>query len=192
VISFAEFEVAILGLLRLARFDAGFAGFFDLSSEGARRSFRLALPLVPLSLFLSHLGSEWPADTDVTRVVCAELIGNALAWVSFPLLLLVAQRLIDRGNRVYAAITIYNWLSVLLLAFYVPIILADYYGIVAGTMTGYLLWGALLFVTASEFFAFKLLLAIRTEMTIALVVVDFVLSRMIDLLVIGMAHGPLF
>jgi hypothetical protein len=191
MISFAEFEIALLGLLRLARFDAGFAGFFDLSPRGARRSFRLALPLLPIVLFLMHLNAKWADDADMGRVVAGELIGYSLGWTCFSLLLLAAARVIDREARVYGAITIYNWLTVLLIGLQLPISIAAYYGL-DPDWAGGLSDIALLFVTACEFFAFRRLLDIGIELTIALVAVDFTLSRMLELLTYGLTHGTLF
>jgi hypothetical protein len=191
MISFAEFEIALLGLLRLARFDAGFAGFFDLSREGARRSFRLALPLLPLVLFMMHLNANWPDGTDMVRVVVGELIVYGLSWTCFSLLLLSVAKLIDRQSRIFGAISIYNWITVLAIALQLPVSIAAYYGL-DPSWAGALGDIGLLFVIACEFFAFRRLLDIRIELTIALVVVDFVLSRMLDLLVYGLTHNALF
>jgi hypothetical protein len=191
MISFAEFEIALLGLLRLARFDAGFAGFFDLSREGARRSFRLALPLLPIVLFLMHLNANWADGTDMVRVVSGELIGYALSWTCFSLLLVSIARLIDRQSRIFAAIAIYNWITVLAIALQLPVSIAAYYGLEpewAGALSDI----ALLFVTACEFFAFRRLLDIRIELTVALVAVDFILSRLLELLTYGLTSGTLF
>jgi hypothetical protein len=191
VISFAELEIALLGLLRLARFDAGFAGFFDLTRNGARRSFRLALPLLPLWLLLLNLNTDWK-DTDMTRVISAELIGYVLSWVSFPLiLLLLAAPLIDRGPKIYGAVSIYNWLSVLSIGLQVPIEIAGYYGM-GDSWNFTLSIAALFFILACEFFAFRRILEISIEMTVALVVVDFILGRIIINLLVGMALAPLF
>jgi hypothetical protein len=191
MISFAEFEIALLGLLRLARFDAGFAGFFDLSREGARRSFRLAFPLLPVSLLLLNLNTEWK-DADLVRVGAAELIGYVLSWVSFPLVLLMSARLIDRGSRIYGAIAIYNWLVVLQMGLQIPIEIATYYGVMNTTWDLTLSFGILFFVMACEFFAFRRIMEISIEMALALVVVDFILGRIIVNLLVGMALGPLF
>ena len=189
MISLAEIEIALLGLLRLARFDAGFAGFFDLSREGARRSFRIALPLLPLVLFQWNLNSDLPKDADMLRVVLGELIGYALSWTCFPLILLSIARLIDRESRIFGAIAIYNWLSVLGIGLQLPISIAAYYGL-SDTWADSISYLILFFVTACEFFAFRRLLDIRIDMTIALVVVDFVLTQMVVLLMYGMVHGP--
>ena len=191
MISFAELEIALLGLLRLARFDAGFAGFFDLTRDGARRSFRLALPLLPLSLLLLNLNQTWPDETDMGRVGAAELIGYALSWTVFPLLLIAGAPLIERGQRVYGAIAIYNWLSVLYIALQLPLEIAAYYGM-GDALYGTLSLGVLIFVTACEFFAFKRILSVGIEIAVALVVVDFVSTQIISSLMVGMIHGPLF
>jgi hypothetical protein len=190
MISFVEFEIALRGLLRLARFDAGFAGFFDLSRAGARRSFLLALPLLPFFMALLHLNADWPEDTDMVRVVMAELIGYATMWGAFPLLLVSVARLIDRSPRIWGAIAVYNWLSVLAIALQLPIAIAVYSGISQnwGDRLGLL---AQVFVIACEFFAFKRLLEIGIEMTIALVAVDFILGQIVVGVMSAMAHGPL-
>jgi hypothetical protein len=191
MISLAEFEIALHGLLRLARFDAGFAGFFDLSPRGARRSFRLAIWLLPIVMFLLHLNAKWPEDTDMSRVILGEIIGYSLSWMCFPLLLLAAGKVIDRESRICGAIAVYNWLAVLMVGLITPISIAAYYGLDMDWAGG-LSDVALLFVTAVEFFAFRRLLDIGIELTIALVAVEFTLSRMLELLTYGLAHGTLF
>jgi hypothetical protein len=190
MISFAEFEIALHGLLRLVRFDAGFAGFFDLSPQGARRSFRLALPLLPIWLFVLNLNTDW-RDADLTRVAIAELIAYALSWICFPFLLLMSARLLDRGSRIYGAIAIYNWISVLAMGLQAPIEIATYYGMsVTWDLT--LSYATLLFVLACEFFAFRRILEVAIEAALALVVTDFILGRIIMNLLAGLAFGPLF
>ncbi|WP_395014913.1 hypothetical protein [Dongia sp.] len=191
MISFAEFEIALHGLLRLARFDAGFAGFFDLSARGARRSFRLALPLLPIVLFLIHLRAKWPEDTDMVRVVLGELITYGLGWVSFPLLLFYAGRAIDREARIYGAIAVYNWLSILSIGLQIPIVVAGYYGLDDSVVYD-LFWLVILFVTACEFFAFWRLLGTGIGVIVALVLAEFSLSRILDLVLYGLVHGPMF
>jgi hypothetical protein len=192
MISFAEFEIALRGLLRLARFDAGFAGFFDLSQQGARRSFRLAFALLPVYLLLIHLNSPWPPGIDMARVVGAELIGYALMWTAFPLLLLLGAQAMKLGPRVYGAVAVYNWISVLSLGIQVPISIAVYFGLDPqfGDLLGH---GVDIFVIACEFFVFKRLLEIAFEGALALAVVDFIIGRaIVYLIIVPLAQGPLF
>jgi hypothetical protein len=190
MISLAEFQLALLGLLRLVRFDAGFAGFFDLSRDGARRSFRLALPLLPIIFFLMHLDAGWPDGTDMTRVVIAELTGYVLGWVCFPLLLVHAGRAIERETSTYGAIAIYNWLCVLSIGLQFPIVIAAHYGLDRG-LANDLIWLVILFITACEFFAFWRLLGTGIGVIVALVAADFSLSRILELGTYALALGYL-
>jgi hypothetical protein len=189
MISFAEFEIALRGLLRLARFDAAFAGFFDLSRDGAKRSFRLAIPLLPVYLLLLNLNTPWPEGSDTVRIGSAELIGYAISWTVMPLLLLWCASAFRLGPRVFGAIAVYNWLSVLSTAIQVPIWIAIYVGLdpEVGTLLGH---GAAIFVTACEFFVFKRLLDIAFEAALALAIADFFLGWLIvQELIVPLALG---
>jgi hypothetical protein len=178
MISFAEFEIAFRGLLRLARFDGAFAGFFDLSQDGARRSFRLALPLLPVNLFLFNLNVPWPQDSDVVRIGSAELIGYALGWTLMPLVLLYCGRGFKLGPKVFGAVAVYNWLSVLSMLIQLPISLAIRAGL-DPTVGGIVSEGGVIFITACEFFAFKRLLGVAFEAALALAITDFILGLLL-------------
>ena len=189
MISFAEIEIALLGLLRLARFDAAFAGFFDLSQQGARRSFRLALWLLPVWLFIINLNMDWK-EAELTRVVAAQLIGYTLSWVCFPLLLLSIARVLDRGAQIYGAIAIYNWLSVLSTAINLPIEIAGHYGM-SDSWSLTLGYGSVFFVLACEFFAFQRILQVSIGMALVLVGVDFIVGRIIIDILVGLAFNEM-
>jgi hypothetical protein len=186
-----EFSFALQGLTRLARFDAGFSSFFDLSEQGARRSFRLALPLLPFFLLLELLNAGLPADTDMVRIYATETIGYAVSWVAFPLTLLLGAPLIARGPRIHATIVVYNWLWVLSIALYLPVTIAQYLGLDI-ELAAILRLAVLIFSIACEWFAFRRLLDIGVQMTAALVVVDFAEGQIISNLMMLLERGPLF
>jgi hypothetical protein len=189
MISYLEFNFAVRGLARLARFDAGFSGFFDLSQQGARRSFWLALPILPIYLVLELLNAKLAPDTDMFRLYAAEIIGYALFWIAFPLTLLLGARLIDRGPRLFGAIVIYNWLNVLGMGLSTPLAIAQYLG-VDPEIAGWLQTAVFAFTLACEWFAFRRLLDAGFQVTCALVVVDFAEGQIIANLIALMAHGP--
>jgi hypothetical protein len=191
MISFLEFNFAVRGLARLARFDAGFSGFFDLSQQGARRSFWLALPILPFYLMLRVLNAELPAGTDMFRIYSVETIGYASFWIVFPLTLVLGARLIDRGPRIFGAIVIYNWLSVMAVAFYLPVTIAQYFGF-NPDIAGWLQLGVTVFTLACEWYAFRRLLDVGIQIATALVVIDFAEGQIIANLMALLAHGPLF
>jgi hypothetical protein len=105
----AEIGAAITGLSRLLRFDAGFVNWFDRTPEGARRSFRLMLPLLPL--FLTNLFTKY----DGSPAMSALEIGTSIAvfyvmsWICFPLLLILIGRALQRENQAIATLSAYNW-----------------------------------------------------------------------------------
>jgi hypothetical protein len=186
MISLAEFDIALKGLLRLARFDASFTEYFDMSRAGARRSFRLALPLLPFILITTNLNTPWPADSDTGRIGAAEVICYALGWAIFPLILLSVGRWFERGPRVYGAIAVYNWLTVLQIGLQLPIELATFAGM-GSDLDFVLSWAVLIFVLACEAFAFRRILAVGFELVAALVLIDFVLGRIITYLMFALA-----
>ncbi|HVY99662.1 MAG TPA: hypothetical protein VHA35_09180 [Dongiaceae bacterium] len=189
MISFAEFEIAVRGLLHLVRFDAAFAGFFDLSREGARRSFRLAFPLLPISLLAFNLNIKWPDGSDMVRIGAAELIGYTLGWTLLPLLLLWCGQAFRLGPRVFGAVAVYNWLSVLSVAIQLPISVAVRLGF-DQTIGGLLSEGGVIFITACEFFAFKRLLGVAFEAALALAITDFFIGwLLIRELIVPLALG---
>jgi hypothetical protein len=192
MISLAEFEIAFRGLLRLARFDGAFAGFFDLTQDGARRSFRLAFPLLPINLLLLNLNVKWPDDSDVLRIGTAEVIGYAFGWILMPLVLLYCGPAFKLGSKVFGALAVYNWLSVLSVLIQLPITLAvraglDPTGGAAGDIAS---WGGVIFITACEFFAYKRLLGVVFEAALALALVDFVLGLLlVQAVIVPLALG---
>jgi hypothetical protein len=191
MISIAEFEIALRGLLRLARFDAGFSGFFDLSKDGARRSFLLALPLLPVNLLLFNLNITWPDGSDPMRIGAAELIGYALGWVLLPLLLLWCGHAFKMGPKVFGAVAVYNWLSVLSIAIQLPISIAIRFGF-DPTIGAVLSEGGVIFITACEFFAFKRLLGVAFEAALALAIADFIIGWvLVQELIVPLAIGQI-
>ena len=80
-----EIRAAMTGLLLLLRFDARFVDWFDRTPTGARRSFRLMLPLLPLTLTRLFMAVE--AAPNVSPVIAAASVATyyVLGWVVFPL-----------------------------------------------------------------------------------------------------------
>jgi hypothetical protein len=107
--SWAEARAALTGLKLLLRFDAGFVNWFDRSPEGARRSFRLMLPMLPIFLF--RLFTEVDLASAATPLLAVVTIGTCyvLGWVMFPLILILVGRAIERETQAIGALSSYNW-----------------------------------------------------------------------------------
>jgi hypothetical protein len=121
MISWLELRLGCRGLAHLARFDAQFLRFFDRSSAGALRSFQLALLVLPFYLvqFWLEIDASVP---DATRYFAGRMVGYAYNWITFPLILLFAGRLIERDADMPGCITMYNWLSLLWVALQLPVL----------------------------------------------------------------------
>jgi len=114
MLSSVEIRAALKGLILLLRFDAGFVNWFDRSPLGARRSFRLMWPLLPLTI--TRLFMVVDTAPDVSPIVVATSIATyyVLGWIAFPLLLILIGRAIEREPQAIGALSAYNWFGFLL------------------------------------------------------------------------------
>lgn len=174
MISWLEFKLGCRGLLHLARFDSQFLRFFDRSPAGALRSFQLALLVLPFYLFQFWLEIDATVP-DAPRYFAGRLVGYAFNWISFPLILLFAGRLVQRDADVPGCITMYNWLSLLWVAFQLPLLVlfAIDRDSSAAIALSYLF---LLYSVVLEGFLFVRALRIPVWQVAILVVVDVVLN----------------
>lgn len=170
-----EAQAAILGLKRLLRFDPGFSQWFDRSPAGARRSFLLAIPVLPCFLILCFFGLTLRPEAGFVEVAGAMAASYVLGWVMFPLLLIVIGQAIDRESQAIGSIAFYNWFG----AFYAFFITAIYILAVIGLFGGaagivfYLVRIASL---AFEIFALRVLMGVGFGGGILLTLLDFVLG----------------
>ena len=170
----AEFRLGCRGLAYLARFDGQFPRFFDRSPAGALRSFQLALLVLPFYLVQFWLEIDVTVP-DGAQYLAGRMVGYAFNWISFPLILLFAGRLIERDDDMAGCITIYNWLSLLWVVFQLPLLLLfaiDRDSSIA-TVLSYMF---LLYSIVLEGFVFVRALRIAAWQAAILVVVDVVLS----------------
>jgi hypothetical protein len=173
--SWIEFRLGCQGLYRLAFLNRGFLGYFDRSMAGALRSFGLALPLLPLFLWLVWLNVDQPLPS-VGLYLTAKAVAYAYSWILFPFVILAAARLLERDQEAAGCITIYNWTSVLWLFLQLPISLMAALEI-APDMTELLSLGLFVASLVIEGFLFIACLRVAIWQAAALVAVDVVLSK---------------
>ncbi|HNB26235.1 MAG TPA: hypothetical protein PLR41_04700 [Alphaproteobacteria bacterium] len=172
--SWIEFRLACRGLLLLARFDADFLRCFGRSASGALRSFWLALPILPIGLLHDWIAAPHPLPSP-GLFFAAEVVGYAMGWILFPLLLLGLGRAIERDAEVPGAIAIYNWASLLSVVLYAPatLVLALDRESAIGHALGFL---AVAFALVIEGFLLKQSLRLQLWQAATLVALDVVLS----------------
>jgi hypothetical protein len=191
MISLAETGIALRGIGRILRFDREFIRYFDRSRAGALRSFWMAaifLPVFLLRFYVLHDPNDLPIDG---RMLGAVLIGYAINWMAFPLVLLGLGPMIKRQTQVIGTIAVYNWLSLLLILLNLPIILLALLGID---------WSVLQLLDLATFFIALIcegyILAVALQIpgfsAAALVMLDFVLGQIVFGLADRIGAAPLF
>lgn len=111
MLSTKEIRAALTGFLLLLRFDSRFADWFDRSPAGARRSFRLMLPLLPLTLTRLFIAVDVAPDANPVIVATSIATYYVLGWIVFPLLLILIGRMIAKESEAKSALSAYNWLG---------------------------------------------------------------------------------
>jgi hypothetical protein len=192
VISLAEIQLGLRGLWRLVRFKPDFALYFDRSPAGARRSFWLAVPILP-----AYLAMQMPAILEAAktagegRAFATMLIAYPILWAAFPLVLLLAAPLIERQAQIFGAVTVYNWLNILGIATGLPVLLGSLAAL-NGDLLVTFYTVTYIFYYVVECYAFRLLLGVNFGVAIALTIADLALSRIMYGMMDTMLQGPLF
>jgi hypothetical protein len=173
--SWVEFRLACQGLYRLALLDRSFLGLFDRSTAGALRSFALAVPLLPLYLWLISLNIDQSVP-DTATCLAAKGVGYIYGWILFPFAILIAARLLDRDNEAVGCIAIYNWTSVLWIALQLPPAALDALSI-APDLAALLSLAIFVASLVIEGFLFVVCMRLAIWQSALLVAIDVVLSQ---------------
>jgi len=167
MISLREVITALYGAYRLARFDPGGLGFFDVTVQGFWRSFFAAVLVAPLYLILLLIRySNLPNPLPLFRFITLEAIAYVIAWVTFPLLMASLARLLDRQNLLYIPIAILAAAGVLSIA------LSNTLGLMA-----------LALIVAYTWFITRTALEVAAGMAAGIVGLDFMLNVLINTVV---------
>lgn len=182
--SWAETRAALTGLKLLLRFDAGFVNWFDRSPAGARRSFRLMLPMLPV--FLLRLFTKVDLASEPTTLLAIVTIGTCfvLGWVMFPLVLILVGRAIERETQAIGALSSYNWFGVGLSIVACALTLIDSTG-AFGSIPGLMFSGLIVASLVYETFQLHVLMGIGYLGAGLLTIVDYTLARSLFILLLS-------
>lgn len=113
MISLYELSLSFQGTLKLLRFDFSGLEMIDTSKTGARRSFWLALYLLPYS-FLRVTQGEFAYDIATGMLVpftLAWMVFYCMRWIMFPVLVMFVTRNFGATHPGGGIIAVSNWLS---------------------------------------------------------------------------------
>ncbi|HJP19979.1 MAG TPA: hypothetical protein QF861_00345 [Alphaproteobacteria bacterium] len=177
--SWQEIFASTYGAYRLARLDAGGMHWFNHSITGFWRSFSVALLVLPPYLLILALRLDDKVESG-SWYFFIEMLGYALGWVAFPLIMLGISVIFSFQRNYISYIIAYNWTAMIQVAVVLPIVLLNSGGVVGqelGLFLGVAITLAILFYQW-----FVALTALQTSglTAAALVALDFVLGRLIS------------
>jgi len=110
----AEFTLALKGLSRLLRLDAGGLDCFDRSLAGFWRSFRVAILAAPLyaAVIPIHL-EQIQASAHWARILFVVVALYLIRWFAFAVIAFEICQRIDRTKEYPGYIAVYNWSSLI-------------------------------------------------------------------------------
>ena len=182
-----EVVKALYGAYRLARFDADGMRYFDISPLGFWHSFYAAGIVAPLyCLLLLVRFNIGDVEAPLYRYLAIQIIAYVIAWVAFPLVINGLVRVVDRDHSYIRYIVPYNWISVIQNAVYLPIVILGTIGALAPETSNGLAFIALVWVLVYTWFVTRTALDVPGHVAGGLIVVDLVLSVLINAIADGM------
>ena len=177
MLSAREAASSLYGAYRLARRDAGGLDYFDASLDGFWRSFYAAAFIAPpFALLLALRYADGMVAASPLRYAAIESIAYVIAWVAFPVAMLMVARTLDREKQFMRFIVAYNWAAVLQNALYLPIPMMGMTGVLSASVANGLGMVALLVILGYSWFITKTALEVSSSAAAGVVALDLGLS----------------
>ena len=188
MLSAKEAATSLYGAYRLARLDSGGLDYFDASREGFWRSFYAAAFIAPpFALLLALRYADGMVAASPLRYVAIEAIAYVIAWLAFPVAMLMVARKLDREKHFIRFIVVYNWAAVLQNALYLPIPILGISGMITVTAANAMGILALLLILGYTWFITKTALEVTSAAAAGIVALDLGLGIFIT----GVSDGML-
>lgn len=182
MIALAEILRGLAGATRIIRFDASARDWYDDSLEAAKRSFWAALLGLPFDLLTRIVPSPTAPERGFDPVV--DLLGYVIGWTAYPLAAFYLTRTLGVHGRYPRYLAAYNWLGVVQLALFAPLLALIRLSGDTGDATAIVGLGIMALSGAYLFFTARIFLAVPPHQAFGLVVVDYgltiSLSNMVD------------
>ena len=169
----AEALRAVYAAARLARADAGALALFDLTREGAVRSFYAAAVVAPVFVALILLDAlQDPPTVGAFRLLLVEGLTYLMSWVAFLAVMSVLVRPLGREDRFVPLVVAYNWSAVIQVAVWVPVELINRFDLLPEPLAHFLVLVAGIAVLTYVWFVIKTALDISGPVAALFVVMD--------------------
>lgn len=173
---------AVLGALKLARFDVSGLKLMDASRSGFFNSFWAAVIIAPF--FILFLGLKWQGgfvDTDVVRYAVVETAVYVMSWVLFPLLMIEVCKKFGWQEKYFAFGTARNWTVLVQNSLYLPIAMADVAGLLEITTSAPMLQVVFVYMLIYSWFVARGALGITGLAAAGIVALDLMVAILINI-----------
>lgn len=181
MITINEVSSAVYGAYRLAKRDPGGMAYFDLSAEGALKSFYAAALIIPFE-FARLTANRWEFLTETDSIptwFVLESLVYVIDWTLIPVLMIPVARWIDRWDRFCEFVAAYNWSHVIITAAFLPLHTLRLTGLIPLGLFQFLGMGLLFAALFYLWFVFKVSLKISGGMAASLVAAQYVIGLLL-------------
>lgn len=192
-----EIVGSLYGAWRVLRMDPAALGYFNQSIDGFWRSFFAIVLVVPIFAVVTYLGAEaLPAEEAETApaagtLVFIHLLGLLLAWAAFPASMIWLSRMLKLSHRYVLYIIVWNWSNVVSATIFLMVMLLLATGLLSAGLGSALSIFAFGYVLFYSYLVARAGLDCTTGTAVGIVIFEFVLEHVIDLVVTSVLQPAL-
>lgn len=181
MISARQLAASLWGVWLLLRFDTTAFAFFERNYAGFCRSYIVAIAFAPISLAHWLIAYDpGVAKTPLAIHLVTEAISYVMGWTAYPLAMIYVTRLIERENRYFDYMVVYNWLQAALITMSLSVAMLNDFQVLSPPAASFL--GL---ITLGVFVAYGIFLAREALMisglqALAMVFLDIFVSILIE------------
>lgn len=181
MISAREIVYGIYGAYRLCRFDAQGLAYFNASRQGFWRSFFAAVLIAPAAFLITALQIDKAAvQAGPLRIALIEGLAYVILVFAYPVAVHPLCRLLDREPNYITYVIAYNWAGVIQNLLVLLVALLAHSGGLPSTAANLVELAITGVTLVMSWYIAKTALRVPGGMAVALVVVDLVISLVVD------------
>jgi hypothetical protein len=181
MVSAREFSVAIYGAWRLATLDRSAVQFFENTEDAFWKSFNAAAIALPAYILLVLLNfTDQAVTASAFRIFAVETITYVIGWVLFPLVMLSFTETLDCGRWYLRFIAAWNWAVVLQVFLFLAVTAFAASGILPASLAGLVSLITTVAIFFYQGFIAHVMLDVRAGVAAVIVVIDFMLSILLN------------